>query len=144
MIEQLIANQQEKMAFIQAYLAANDLLIDRAKEKSFTAIKELMDKKQGLVTAIEVVDQKIIQGIEKLKGETGVSDLAGLSVDTYPALKTLKIEAGRVLKAMVALKESDELAATHIDAAFEALKTSVKHVDKNKLYYYTKQYFDKT
>lgn len=142
-IEQLIGYQSEKMEFINAYMSANELLIARAEEKNFTAIKELMEKKQGLVTAIDVVDQKIIQGIARLKEETGVTDLAALDVVKYPELRQLKIEAGKVLKAMVALKSSDESISTHIDAAFEALKTSVKHIDRNKLYYYTKQYFDK-
>lgn len=140
-IMQLIAYQQEKMGFINAYLAANDLLNDRAAEGNFTAIKELMEKKQGLATAIDVVDQKTIQGIERLKSQVGVKDLAEMDVAIYPDLKELKIIAGRVLQAMVAIKRSDESTSQVIDKAFETLKTSVRHIDRNKLYYYTKNYF---
>ena len=141
-IQQLIEFQIEKMAFIQSYLAANELVTERAIERNFNAIRELMEKKQGLATAIDVVDSKIIQGIEKLKEEARVDDLASLSPLDYPELKQLKIEAGKVLKAMVSIKASDEAVTTHIDAAFVALKTSVKHMDRNKIYYYTKSYFE--
>ncbi len=142
LIQQLIAYQSEKMSFITAYLAANELLEERALQRDFTAIKELMEKKQGLATAIDVVDNKIIQGIERLKDEAGISDLASLKIEQYPELKTLKIEAGKVLKAMVSLKSSDELVSDQIDAAFEALKTSAKHIDRNKIYNYTKNFFE--
>lgn len=141
-LSQLIAFQQEKAEFLRAYLLANDMLEARATEQNFVAMKEIIDKKQGLAAAIDVVDDKIIQGIARLKEETNTKDLSELDVMKYPEIKTLKLEAGQVLKLMVELKTSETHVSTLVDQAFDALKQSVRQLDKNKLYHYTQKYFE--
>jgi ribosome-associated translation inhibitor RaiA len=142
MIDQLIEFQHEKASFLKAYLDANEMSVARAGEGNFTAIKELSEKKQSLATSIDVVDDKIISGIERLKESLGVEDLSEVDALVHPEIKVLKAEAAKVLKLMVEAKASDERTTAAVDEAFEQLKTSVRHIDKNKLYYYTKKYFD--
>ncbi len=141
-LSQLITFQQEKAEFLRAYLLANDMLEARATEQNFVAMKEIIDKKQGLAAAIDVVDDKIIQGIARLKEETGTKDLSEIDVVKYPEIKTLKLEAGQVLRLMVELKASEVLVSSLVDQAFDALKKSVRQLDKNKLYHYTQKYFE--
>ncbi|MCK8059825.1 MULTISPECIES: hypothetical protein [unclassified Fusibacter] len=143
LIENLITYNNEKLEFLNEYLAANEMIESMSADQNFTAIRSLVDKKRSMITSIHVIDDKVMFGIKKLKEELGVSDLSELNAENHPELKTLKGISGKVLKQMVQVKTSDEKVSGLISNAFEQLKTNPKLVDKNKMYYYTNSYFDK-
>jgi hypothetical protein len=142
LIENLITYNREKLEFLNEYIAANEMIELMAQDQNFTSIRGLVDKKRGMITSINIIDDKVLYGIKRLKEEVKVNDLSEINVSDYPDLKILKIISGKVLRQMVAIKHSDDKVSDYINKAFTDINTSTKVVDRNKLYHYTNNYFE--
>lgn len=141
MIAELIRFNEEKLTFMETYLDINAMIHNHADSQNLSSVRDLVEKKRGLIVSIDVIDDKILKSMQKTKEDFNVSDFGDLSSQQEPDLKTLKITAGKVLKKMVEIKTSDESIKSIIDEAFKTLKTSKRPIDVNKLYYYTNEYF---
>lgn len=143
MIEQLTEYNREKIIYMNEYLDANAMITEMGQTHNISAIKKLVAKKQGLITSIDIIDDKLIKGIEQLKEVLGIDDLSEINVQAYPQIVKLKIAAGDALKQMVAIRQSDEEVKAVIDRVFKQMADDQSTIEKNKLYYYTKQWLEK-
>ena len=141
MIQELIRFNEEKLSFMATYLDINGMIHAHADSQNLSSVRELVEKKRGLIVSIDVIDDKILKSMLKTKEAFNVTDFSALSSVNDPDLKTLKIVAGKVLKQMLVIKTSDDSIKGIIDEAFKTLKTSKRPIDINKLYYYTNEYF---
>lgn len=142
-IEQLIAYNREKIVYMNEYLDVNAMISEMSQTHNISAIKKLVIKKQGLITSINIIDDKLIKGIARLKETLGIDDLSDIKVTDYPQIVDLKIAAGDALKQMVIIRQSDDQVKTVIDRVFAQMSSDQSAIEKNKLYYYTKQWLEK-
>lgn len=140
-IDNLILYNKEKDGYLKNYLDCNDMIAEMARLDSVFAIEDIVQKKRGIITSINVADDKIVAGIETLKKELNIEDLSQLSAVDYPQIKDLKIVAGEVLKKMVDVTVSDKHALKYIDASFKRVENSDSDFDKRKTLNYTKNFF---
>ncbi len=137
-INRLIDFNIEKISYLNAYLDSNKTIEDLIALEQFSNLEALVSKKRAIAQSIDVIDDKIIRALSLLKQAVGITDLAQLDIKAHPDAEQLKIEAGKVLQLMVKIKQSDEKLLKKIDASFKKYGNSTRAVDKNKLYYYTK------
>ncbi len=142
-IHKVIEDNKQKLGYLTSYLTLNEVAMERIKESNISAVKELISKKKALITSINVIDDKIIKGIENIKSSYKVNDLSELSAKKMPELWDLKELATDVLRKMVEVKKSDELLFEKMELAFDDYKNEKGKFDKRKLEVYTKNFFDK-
>lgn len=141
-IKKLIKKNVDKVEFIKSYLEINDMIKNMLENHNFQAVKELSEKKRGIITSIDVVDDKIVEGLSELKKNLKIEDISMASTADYPELAELKKISVKVLRLMVEVKESDEKISSLMDFVFDNYKSEIGKFDKKKLEHYTKEFFE--
>ncbi len=141
-IQKAIDNNRQKLTYLDSYLTVNEVAMERILESNISAVKELINKKQAIITSINVLDDRIISDINNIKEFYSVEDLSELSAKEYPKLWELKEIATDVLRKMVDVKNSDQVLFEKMEDVFEDYKNEKGKFDRTKLEAYTNNFFN--
>ncbi len=141
-IKKLISDNEQKLTYLDKYLSINEMAIINAGNNNISSIKELVQKKQALITSINIIDDKIIQNIANTKDYYKVDDLGELLASEIPELVELKNISTEVLKKMLEVKNSDKEFLSKTEKVFDDYKDEKGPYDRKKLEYYTKNFFE--
>lgn len=137
----MIKLNNDKLEYFKSYLICNELALERLEDMNFSAIKKLSHKKKALINSINVLDERLLLEIDKIKQSLGISDLSELESEKYDNLLELRLSSYTVLKKTVEIKNSDESLKAKIDKAFDIYKEKDDEFSVKKLQSFTKSFF---
>lgn len=139
-VRELIELNVQKLEFLSICLATNEQAYSLIDSLNMTSLSELSAKKKSTLTSINILDDRIVAYVEKLRQEQGVDSLSEIKSDKY--LRELRQISVEVVEKMAELKQSDDAIIRRINKMFADYESSEKSFDRKKIEYFTKNYFN--
>ncbi len=140
-VEELIVCNEKKLGYLKNCLDANrqaEILVEKANVNS---LFELANKKKSLITSINVIDDRIVSLVSRLREERGVDSLADIIAGGDATIVELRRISVEVVEQMANLKQSDDAIMKRLEELFDNYKNSHSSADQKKLEYFTTNYF---